>query len=432
MANIQEAMPAKFLQIAGDNKLKAKEGLADKAGTAASPQANSFQGVLKSQMSKPDALPEGMLGIRSNMPTELVSGFSSASASFSASDTTPEPTTEAQLLGAVEEVTKGQLPDSDEDADALQTVAPGPMTTAAAGVVTVSASSVLPKTDAALPQEAESDASASQASGNVGASAEVGIKPEVANKTGEAAIAAVAGQTLPQGKADKAGEASAYLNSPGLQSKREDAASNDVATPFGTRADASTTSASSSLNGSNASSASPAATLAATVTSSNNPIALANPFDQALRQAETKINAAIETSVRSPAFAAELGGKVVWLASRQGQFAELSLNPAQMGALEVRLNLSGSGDASAQFFSPNPIVRDAIDAALPRLREMMAQAGINLGEAEVREHAFGRGEQSEPRGQRSAQEAETPLHASVMAGVGGTRSAGIGLVDLYI
>jgi flagellar hook-length control protein FliK len=423
MANIQAAMPAKFLQIAGENKLIAKEGLAEKAGTTASLQLSSFLGVLKSQLSKPDALPDGSPGIRSDMPIKL----------------SPELTSEALLEGETKEsATKGLLADLDEDAGTTEAVAP--MTTAAAAAVfSVSANSVSPKAEAVPPQETETEASASQQSKVIGLTSVASGKTEAAIKAGEAAIAAVAGQALPQGKSAKASDSKTVLNAPGIQSGRDEAASNDTTSAFGMRLEASASNSASataaSLNGSattGAASLAAATTSTTTPNTANNPIAAAHPFDQALRQAENRINAAIETPVRNPAFAAELGNKVVWLASRQGQFAELSLNPPQMGALEVRLNLSGSGDASAQFFSPNPIVREAIDSALPRLREMLAQAGINLGEAEVREHAFGRREQSDMRGLNPAQEAEIPLHQSVMAGVGGIRSAGVGLVDLYI
>jgi flagellar hook-length control protein FliK len=458
MANIQAAMPAKFLQVAGENKLIAKEGLAEKAGTTASHQLTSFLGVLKSQMSKPDALPEGLTGIQPDMPTDLSSkatlleGASKESASkalladlnddagtseavapmtlaeLQTNKAAPAPVTTAAAVAASAPITLA----------ALQTNADAPVTTVPA-VFSLSANMVSPKTGAVPPQETESDATAAQDSEIAGLTSIAGTKTEAAIRAGEAAIAAVAGQALPQGKSSaKSSDSKSILNAPVVQSKRDEAASNDAKSAFDIRLDASATA--TSLNGSASTSASSTASLAATtasiatptVATSNNPIALAHPFDQAIRQAETRINAAIETSVRSPAFAAELGDKVVWLASRQGQFAELSLNPPQMGALEVRLNLSGSGDASAQFFSPNPIVREAIDAALPRLREMLAQAGINLGEAEVREHAFGRREQSDMRGQNPAQEAEIALHQSVMAGVGGARSAGVGLVDLYI
>jgi flagellar hook-length control protein FliK len=438
MANIQAAMPAKFLQIAGENKLIAKDGFADKAGTTASLQLTSFLGVLKSQLSKPDVLPDGSPRIRSDMPIKFSPEFSS----------------EALLEGeAKESATKGLLADLDEDAGATEAVAPmtltvlqtneaasAPITTAAAiSALAVSADRASPKAEAVPPQETETEASAPQQSEIAGLTSGAGGKTEAAIKAGEAAIAAVAGQALPHGKSAKASDSKTVLNAPGIQSGRDKAASNDTTSAFGMRLDAnasnSAAATAASLNGS---ATTGAASLAAATTSTtmpnaaNNPIAAAHPFDQVLRQAENRINAAIETPVRNPAFAAELGNKVVWLASRQGQFAELSLNPPQMGALEVRLNLSGSGDASAQFFSPNPIVREAIDSALPRLREMLAQAGINLGEAEVREHAFGRREQSDMRGLNPAQEAEIPLHQSVMAGVGGVRSAGVGLVDLYI
>jgi len=160
-------------------------------------------------------------------------------------------------------------------------------------------------------------------------------------------------------------------------------------------------------------------------------IATAHPFDQVLRQSESKVNAAIEAPVRSALFATELANKVVWLSGRQGQFADLSLNPPQMGALEVRLTVSGV-DATAQFFSPNPVVRDAIDAALPKLRELMAQAGLSLGEAEVRDHAFSRRESAEMQNQSPVQEADIAANQAALAGIGMVRSVGLGLVDLYI
>ena len=110
-------------------------------------------------------------------------------------------------------------------------------------------------------------------------------------------------------------------------------------------------------------------------------------FEQLARAPETRLQAAIEAPLRSQGFPAEFSEKIVWLVGRQSQVAELSLNPPQLGSLEVRLSLSGN-EAGAQFYSPNPVVRDAIEAALPRLRELMAQAGLALGDAQVHDEAF--------------------------------------------
>ena len=81
-------------------------------------------------------------------------------------------------------------------------------------------------------------------------------------------------------------------------------------------------------------------------------------------------------------WASNVGDKLVWMAGSQTQHAELVLNPPHLGRVEVSLSLHGD-QASAQFVSHNPVVRDALEAALPRLREMLAGAGVNLGQTQV-------------------------------------------------
>ncbi len=156
--------------------------------------------------------------------------------------------------------------------------------------------------------------------------------------------------------------------------------------------------------------------------------AMSSLFDVLPRQAEGRPNVAIEAPLRSPAFASELGEKIVWLAGRHAQFAELSLNPPHLGALEVRLSVSG-GEAAAQFFSANAGVRDALETALPRLRELMAQAGIHLGEAQVRDEAFARDEAA--RGELRTFAGPSTQAAEEMA-ARAPPMRGMGLVDLYV
>ncbi|MDO9467098.1 MAG: flagellar hook-length control protein FliK [Thiobacillus sp.] len=77
-----------------------------------------------------------------------------------------------------------------------------------------------------------------------------------------------------------------------------------------------------------------------------------------------------------------LGEKIVWMAGAAQQTATLTLNPPNMGPLQVVINLSND-QATASFFSAQPEVRQALEAAFPRLREMMNEAGIELGQATV-------------------------------------------------
>jgi flagellar hook-length control protein FliK len=140
---------------------------------------------------------------------------------------------------------------------------------------------------------------------------------------------------------------------------------------------------------------------------------------------------AIDVPVRSPMFSQELGERIVWLSLRQGQVADIALNPPHLGPLEVKLSLVG-GEAGAQFFSPHPQVRDAIEAALPRLRELMAEAGVTLGQTQVREESFSRQESvAHGHGRHEANENEDVATGSMVAGLE-ARHGGLGLVDIFV
>ena len=79
----------------------------------------------------------------------------------------------------------------------------------------------------------------------------------------------------------------------------------------------------------------------------------------------------------------EFSQKITWLASsNKDQTAELHLNPPQLGPLDVVIKVSGD-QATALFTSPHAAVRDAVEQAMPKLRDMLADNGIMLGNATV-------------------------------------------------
>lgn len=90
----------------------------------------------------------------------------------------------------------------------------------------------------------------------------------------------------------------------------------------------------------------------------------------------------VETPVGASGWNDNVGEKLVWMVGRQEQRAELVLNPPQLGRVEVSLSMNGD-QVNAQFVSANPAVRDALEAALPRLREMLADSGVSLGQTQV-------------------------------------------------
>jgi len=91
---------------------------------------------------------------------------------------------------------------------------------------------------------------------------------------------------------------------------------------------------------------------------------------------------ALAPSVGSAAWSQALGEKIVWMTAGALQTASLTLNPPNLGPLQVVLNVTND-QATASFFAAQPEVRQALEAALPKLREMMNEAGIQLGQATV-------------------------------------------------
>lgn len=111
------------------------------------------------------------------------------------------------------------------------------------------------------------------------------------------------------------------------------------------------------------------------------------------------------------AWAEEVGNRVVWLVGRNESKAELVLTPPQMGKLEVSIHVSGD-QTVAHFVAATSAARDALEQAMPRLREMMQQAGISLGETSV----------GTSGGQQAGQESSSGRHARGPAS--GTASGG--------
>ncbi|TCT21242.1 flagellar hook-length control protein FliK [Thiobaca trueperi] len=94
---------------------------------------------------------------------------------------------------------------------------------------------------------------------------------------------------------------------------------------------------------------------------------------------------------------ARLAEQVKWFVQAGLGTAEMKLHPANLGTLDVRVTMEAD-KAHVQFLSPHPVVREVIEAALPRLRETLAQDGLSLGNVSVSDQAPRRGEPDQGQG----------------------------------
>ena len=106
------------------------------------------------------------------------------------------------------------------------------------------------------------------------------------------------------------------------------------------------------------------------------------------------LHSSIQSPVHSSAWAQGVGEKVSIMMANQMQRAEIKLNPANLGPMEIHLSLKDD-KASINFVSQHLPVRDALDQAMPRLREMLEQQGLNLVNVDVSQHSFGQQAESD-------------------------------------
>lgn len=98
-------------------------------------------------------------------------------------------------------------------------------------------------------------------------------------------------------------------------------------------------------------------------------------------------SATVSTPMGAPGWDQEVGNKLTWMVGKVDTRAELVLNPPHLGRVEVSVTMNGD-QATATFASANPSVREALENAMPRLREILQGAGITLGDAQVGAESF--------------------------------------------
>jgi len=141
----------------------------------------------------------------------------------------------------------------------------------------------------------------------------------------------------------------------------------------------------------------------------------------------------LETPLKQPGWDRAVGERVQWMVNQKVQLAELKLNPPHLGQLEVRVRMEGER-AHVHFVAPLATVREALELALPRLRDMFAEGELDLGEVTVSQQGA---DQSGTQGQASSGQSDG---SETVAGNGAVtdtdapetpRLTGQGLVDDY-
>ncbi len=171
----------------------------------------------------------------------------------------------------------------------------------------------------------------------------------------------------------------------------------------------------------------------ATVSNPQNVAAVTAAALQQLNDAQGPQSNKIAPQVGNPGWDQAIGQKVLWMVQGAQQSATLTLNPPDLGPMQVTVHVNNN-QATANFTAHQPEVRHALEAAMPRLREMLNDAGIQLGQSNVSagspNQQGGFGEQRQSSGARQSNQidiADAAVHVSHVS----TPASGNGLVDTF-
>lgn len=133
----------------------------------------------------------------------------------------------------------------------------------------------------------------------------------------------------------------------------------------------------------------------------------------------------------SPNWGRAMGERAIMMAQHGPRVAQIQLDPPELGAMQIRIHMQGGDQVSVSFTSANPMVREALEQQMPRLREMFADQGLNLQDSSVADQSHR--QQSGQRDQAHQGHGGAGRYGGeVDAGEGMTVQAiKVGLVDYY-
>lgn len=136
----------------------------------------------------------------------------------------------------------------------------------------------------------------------------------------------------------------------------------------------------------------------------------------------------------------EVVNRVMYLSSANLKSAEIQLQPAELGRLDIKVNMTADQQAQVSFMSGHAVVREALESQSGRLREMFAQQGMGQVDVNVSDQSRGQEQQqqqSQARGvsssSRRGDSADTDSHVDVAEVAAPVTSTVIGssAVDYY-
>ncbi|MEO9273548.1 flagellar hook-length control protein FliK [Marinomonas sp. 5E14-1] len=94
-------------------------------------------------------------------------------------------------------------------------------------------------------------------------------------------------------------------------------------------------------------------------------------------------NLTMNVPPQHPSWASEMSQKVAWVARDGGHTAHIRLDPPELGSLTVKISVDNDSNTQVSFIAATPQARELLEGQMNRLRDMLAQQGMDLSRADV-------------------------------------------------
>jgi hypothetical protein len=136
--------------------------------------------------------------------------------------------------------------------------------------------------------------------------------------------------------------------------------------------------------------------------------------------------------VGQPGWDQGLGERVQWMVNKNIQQAEIKLTPPNLGPLEIKISVQHD-QTHVTFLAAQAPTREALEASIPRLREMFGEINLNLANVNVGQQQAGGSEQGGATHSPGYSGGEGVVSTSVQLSTerSGLSLSGRGLLDTY-
>lgn len=133
-------------------------------------------------------------------------------------------------------------------------------------------------------------------------------------------------------------------------------------------------------------------------------------------------------------WAGEMSQKLMMMVSSKIQSAQILITPKDMGPIDVKVSMQQE-QAHVVFTTPVTHTRDALEQALPKLREMLEQNGVSMGDVDVRDQGTQHSSEGHAQDRRSGSgngtEQSDRVADTAENGADQIQMQPVGLVDYY-